>query len=175
MKHQFHKRRALCLAAALLLCLTGCGGKRAAIEAPKPAPTAAQAAEAAPVPTTPTVTPEPAPTAGPAANAPAAESAPDASPTGAPAAADGMRPEFKQSMDDYEAFFDEYCAFMQKYKDADDPVSMLADYAAFLSRYADAMEGMDALDDADDLNNAELKYYIEVTARIQQKLLDAAA
>lgn len=28
---------------------------------------------------------------------------------------DGLRPEFKEAMDSYEAFYDEYCAFMKKY------------------------------------------------------------
>lgn len=28
---------------------------------------------------------------------------------------DGMRPEFKEEMDNYEAFYDEYCDIMKKY------------------------------------------------------------
>ena len=43
-------------------------------------------------------------------------------------------------MDSYEAFFDEYVEFMKKYKDSDDPTSMLADYADYMAKYADAME-----------------------------------
>ncbi len=29
----------------------------------------------------------------------------------------GMRPKFKEAMDSYEAFYDEYCTFMKKYND----------------------------------------------------------
>lgn len=84
---------------------------------------------------------------------------------------DGMRPEFKETMDSYEAFFDEYVAFMQKYtEDTSSALSMLGDYTKFMTQYADAMEKMDALGE-EDLNDAELKYYIEVTGRINQKLL----
>ena len=67
---------------------------------------------------------------------------------------------------------DEYVAFMQKYMKAD-PVSMIGmmgDYTRILTRYTEFAEKMDAFDE-EDLTNAELAYYIEVTSRVSQKLL----
>ena len=37
--------------------------------------------------------------------------------------------EFKAALDSYEEFFDEYVAFMKKYQDSDDPMSMMSDFA----------------------------------------------
>ncbi|MGM9625798.1 MAG: DUF6591 domain-containing protein [Eubacteriales bacterium] len=86
---------------------------------------------------------------------------------------DGMRKEFKDAVDSYEKFFDEYIAFMEKYENSDNALSMIADYTKFLTQYADMMEKMDALGD-EDMNDVEAAYYIEVTGRIYQKLANAA-
>lgn len=83
----------------------------------------------------------------------------------------GMRPEFKEAMDSYEAFFDEYCAFLKKYNSSSNPTSMLSDYMSFMSRYTETMTKLDEIGE-DEMNNAELLYYTEVMARINQKLLD---
>lgn len=88
--------------------------------------------------------------------------------------ADEIRPEFREALDGYEAFFDEYCAFMQMYAaDQTDP-ELFVGYGQFMGRYADAMAGMETLDDGE-MNDAETRYYIEVTSRISQKLLEASA
>lgn len=50
-----------------------------------------------------------------------------------------IRPEFKEAMDNYEAFFDEYCEFMKKYNESDDTTSLLADYASYMVKYTDTM------------------------------------
>lgn len=84
-----------------------------------------------------------------------------------------IRPEFKEAMDSYEAFFDEYCDFMKKYNKSTDTTSMLTDYANYMTKYADTMEKMNAVDQSE-LSTAELKYYTEVTTRISQKLLEVA-
>ena len=85
---------------------------------------------------------------------------------------DGMRPEFKESMDSYEAFFDEYIAFMKKYSEnPNNVVSMLGEYTKFMTKYTEAMEKMDAIGE-EELNAEELKYYIDVTGRINKKLVD---
>lgn len=83
---------------------------------------------------------------------------------------DGVRPEFKEAMDSYEAFFDEYIEFMEKYSNSDNAVEMLADYADYMSQYAETMKKMEALQ-SDDLSTEEAAYYAEVSARIMQKLL----
>jgi len=85
-----------------------------------------------------------------------------------------MRPEFKEAMDSYEAFFDEYVAFMEKYAASDgSDLTLLTDYADYMSKYADMMADLEAWDSAD-MNTAETAYYIEVQSRISQKLLKVA-
>lgn len=84
-----------------------------------------------------------------------------------------IRPEFKEALDSYEEFFDEYCSFMKKYKENPTDLGLLMEYTDFLTKYTDAMKKMSALNDGS-LNNEELKYYLQVTNRINEKLLDAA-
>ena len=93
-----------------------------------------------------------------------------------PTLADALiRPEVKEALDSYEAYIDEYVAFMERYKaaDATDMVAMMGDYTDMLSRYAEFAEKIDALGESE-LTNAELAYYLEVTNRVSQKLLSAA-
>lgn len=84
---------------------------------------------------------------------------------------DGMRPEFKDALDSYEDFFDEYVEFMKKYMDSKDTTGMLMDYMDYMSKYADMMEKLEKLGD-EEMNTAEAAYYLEVTTRINKKLLD---
>ena len=99
---------------------------------------------------------------------------PSESDESAEAAADGLRQEFKETMDSYEAFFDEYVAFMEKYAASDgSDLSLLADYASYMSTYADMMADLEAWD-SEEMSPAETAYYIEVQARISQKLLSIA-
>ena len=85
----------------------------------------------------------------------------------------GIDPDFKAAMDSYEAFFNEYVAFMEKYANSDDPTSMLADLAIYMERYAETMEKLEAIDEGE-LTNEEALYYAEVSSRISQKLINAA-
>lgn len=86
----------------------------------------------------------------------------------------GIRPEFKEAMDSYEAFFDEYIDFMKQYTSSNDPLGMLEDYTDYMTQYADTMSAMDEIDDSE-LTSEELAYYLEVTARVNQKLLGATS
>lgn len=86
---------------------------------------------------------------------------------------DGMRKDFKDAMDSYEAFMDEYVAFMKKYSDNPSDVGLLADYTKYMSKYADMVEKFDKWE-SEDLNGAELAYYIDVQARVSKKLLEVA-
>lgn len=86
---------------------------------------------------------------------------------------DGMRPEFKEAMDSYEKFYDKYCDFMKKYAEDPSDLTMLAEYADMMSKAADMSEKFDAWDE-DEMNNAELKYYLEVNNRVVQKLLEVS-
>lgn len=86
---------------------------------------------------------------------------------------DGMRKDFKDAMDSYESFMDEYVAFMKKYSDNPSDVGLLADYTKYMSKYANMVEKFDKWE-SEDLNDAELAYYIDVQARVSKKLLDVA-
>lgn len=85
----------------------------------------------------------------------------------------GIRPEFREVMDSYEAFIDEYCAFMKKYAESENSASMLSDYLSYMTQYADTMSKLSEIDDGS-LSTEELAYYTEVNLRISQKLLEAA-
>jgi len=87
---------------------------------------------------------------------------------------EGVRNEFKEAMDNYEAFFDEYVSFMKKYQQSGGTdLSLLADYANYLTTYAEMMEEFEDWED-EELNDAELAYYIQVQNRINTKLLEVA-
>lgn len=120
----------------------------------------------------PTVTPRPA-----ATTRPASTPRPAATPTPAPSPGvglSGVTPEFREAMDSYEAFFDEYIAFMRGAGEEDNGLAFLLRYAEMLSRYEEAMEAMDAIDE-ESLSTADELYYLEVLSRISEKLLAASA
>ena len=84
----------------------------------------------------------------------------------------GLGKEFKEAMDSYEAFADEYIAFMKKYKNSNGTdMTILADYSKYISKLADMNDKFDKWKD-EDLNAAEKAYYIEVQTRVNQKLLE---
>ena len=116
----------------------------------------------------PSATPKPIATAPPATPKPTAAPAPEA--TAAPM---GVSPEFKATMDSYEAFFDEYIAFMKAMSDDPNNTAMLLKYATMMMQYAETMEKLDAIDESK-LSPADDAYYIEVMARIEVKLLQAS-
>lgn len=91
--------------------------------------------------------------------------------TGGEDLVNGMRREFKEAMDSYESFYDEYCAFMKKYSANPTDLTLLGKYTDMLTKLSDMDEKFEAWENAD-LNNAELKYYIEVNSRIATKLLE---
>ena len=84
---------------------------------------------------------------------------------------DGMRPEFKEAMDTYESFMDEYVEFMKKYKADPSNANLLADYAEYMSKYTDFVTKFEEWDKGE-MNKSELKYYLEVSNRVTQKLLE---
>lgn len=109
---------------------------------------------------------------------PSAETEPEAKPeeetNDSAELVDGMRPEFKEAMDSYEAFMNEYCEFMKKYAASDGTdAGLLADYADYMRKYADAVEAFEAWD-SEEMNIIEAAYYLEVQTRISKNLLDVA-
>lgn len=103
-----------------------------------------------------------------------AESEATPEPTETPLPQNEIRPEFKEYMDSYEEFMDEYIEFMEKYEKADagSAALMLVDYARLMERYTDFTEKLDAMEESD-YTKAEWAYYLEVTNRVNQKLLKA--
>ena len=85
----------------------------------------------------------------------------------------GIRPEFKEAMDSYEAFFDEYIEFMTEYANADatDLLEMLADYTEYMKQYVETMKEFEDLEN-EDMTTEEALYYAEVASRISRKLLE---
>lgn len=86
--------------------------------------------------------------------------------------ASGIRPEFKEAMDAYEAFYDEYCDFMVGYQKNPTDLKLIAQYGQLMTKMAEADAAFEKWDESD-LNNEELKYYLEVNSRVMQKLIDA--
>ncbi len=108
---------------------------------------------------------------------PSQPSTPELTPTPdtTPVSENEIRPEVKEFLDAYGAYMDEYVEFMQRYSNAGpgNMAAMMEDYYAMMSHYAEFSEKIDALDESE-LTNAELAYYIEVTNRVNQKLLTVA-
>lgn len=85
------------------------------------------------------------------------------------AADDEISPEFRESMDGYEAFFDEYVEYMKKA--AEDPTNteVLMGMSDMITKGNEMRSEFDAIAD-EDLSVAEKAYYLEVQARIMAKL-----
>lgn len=86
---------------------------------------------------------------------------------------DGMRPEFKEAMDSYEAFYEEYCEFMKEYSENPTDLSLLKQYTELLGKMEEADEKFQAWEDGD-MNQAETEYYMEVHMRILQMLSEVS-
>lgn len=82
--------------------------------------------------------------------------------------------EFKEAMDSYESFFDEYVRFMKKYKaSSGTDLSLISDYAKYLSDYSKLMIEFEQWG-SKEMTNAEVAYYLQVQSRITAKLLEIA-
>ena len=84
-----------------------------------------------------------------------------------------LSPDFKKTMDDYEAWFDHYCEVMKKYEENPSDIELLSEMSDLLTEEATMLEEMENMDQSE-MNTAELAYYLEVTARIEKKLLEVA-
>lgn len=81
----------------------------------------------------------------------------------------GIDPDLKDFLDSYEAFMDEYVEFMKEYKENPSDLSLITEYADMMQEYAEFAEECEDYDQ-DEMSPADLAYYLEVTARIQNKL-----
>ena len=83
----------------------------------------------------------------------------------------GVTPSFKEAMDSYEKFFDEYISFMASYADSNDPLSLLDEYIEYMRQYGEVTQKLDTID-KNTLSAADAAYYTQVQIRISQKLLE---
>lgn len=84
-----------------------------------------------------------------------------------------IRQDFKEAMDSYEAFYDEYVEFMKKYNADPTNAELMAGYAELLVREADMTRKFDAWE-SEDMTTAESAYYLEVQSRVIKKLSEIA-
>ena len=84
-----------------------------------------------------------------------------------------ISPEFKETMDNYEAWFDHYCDVMKRYQEDSTDLELLSQMTDLLAEETTMLEEMENMDQ-DDMSAAELAYYLEVTARIEKNLLEVA-
>ncbi len=96
---------------------------------------------------------------------------PSAESTAEPSAETGLRPEFKEAMDSYEAFYTEYCDVLKKYTSNPSDFSILTQYMSLMGKLSDMDEKFKAWE-SEDLNSEELKYYMDVNNRVMKMLLD---
>ena len=91
-----------------------------------------------------------------------------------------VTPEFKEMMDSYEAFMNQYCDFMVKYVDATNSgdsatlLAMTADYASLVQQELDWASKIDGIDEST-LSPADDAYYLEVQGRVLKKLGETGA
>lgn len=99
----------------------------------------------------------------------------NATETSKPAEADasGLRSDFKEAMDNYESFMNDYVDFMKKYQANPTDLSLITDYATYISKYNELSQSFEKWNSSD-MNDAEKAYYIEVQTRVNNKLLEAA-
>lgn len=152
------------IAFAFLLLLTACGSPSQPVQQQEPAPVQENTIASQDTLETPVSEPQTADSDAPVPEEATETTSPD----------DGVSPEFRETMDHYEAFFNDYAAFMKKYAETDDPTSMLLDYADFLEQYTELMAELDAIEESE-LSAADAQYYLEVMTRINATLAEVAA
>ena len=120
---------------------------------------------------TPTPTPEPTPTPTPT---PEPTLAPTPEPTPTPEVkASGIRPEFKEMMDSYEAFIDEYIEFMETYESSQNQTGLMLQYMNYMGKLLEFQEKIDEVDESE-LTDEEAMYYAQVSLRCSEKLIKAS-
>jgi hypothetical protein len=110
-----------------------------------------------------------------AASAEGTEGAADAGAAESTQQASGVSPDLKEYLDSYEAFIDEYVEFMKRYNsDPGNSISMMTEYIEMMGKYAEFAEKIGEYESAE-MSDADFNYYLEVTTRCTQKLLEASS
>lgn len=80
-----------------------------------------------------------------------------------------VTPEFKEKLDGYEEFFNEYIKFLTDYNRASDRTEMVSQLADYNARREDVTSKLNSIDKSA-LSKADALYYEDVTYRISKKL-----
>lgn len=80
--------------------------------------------------------------------------------------------DFRAMVDEYEAYMNDYCDFMQTYNsESGNVVSMAIDYAKMMAQYSEWASKIDAIDEST-LSAEDDQYFIDAQTRINQRLLE---
>lgn len=88
-----------------------------------------------------------------------------------------VTPEFKEFIDSYESFMNDYCDFMEKYTgtetsgDTATLTAMMADYTSLLQQELEWVDKINAVDQSS-LSAADSAYYLAATARVEKRLIE---
>ena len=85
----------------------------------------------------------------------------------------GLGTEFKNAMDSYEAFINEYVDFMIQYNNNPSDITLINEYQEYLTKYNTFADDF-AKWEGKSLNQAEAEYYVEVQTRVTDKLAEVA-
>lgn len=103
------------------------------------------------------------------------EATPETTPETPEAPADataGTASDFRSMVDEYEAFMNEYCDFMETYNsDSGNVVSMAIDYTRMMAQYAEWASKIDDIDEST-LTADDSAYLLNAQTRINQRLLE---
>lgn len=83
----------------------------------------------------------------------------------------GVDPKLVEFLDSYEKFVDEYVDFMGKYTANPSDLTLMSEYADMLEEYNNFSIALSKYD-TNNMSNEDASYYLEVTTRCYQKLLN---
>lgn len=83
----------------------------------------------------------------------------------------GISNEFKEAMDSYESYMNEYVEFMKKYNANSSDPSLLSQYYTMLQKYSEHVSAFEKWK-SEDMTTEESAYYVDVQARVSKKLLE---
>lgn len=85
----------------------------------------------------------------------------------------GVDPDLKAFLDSYEDFIDKYVDFMKKFEKNPNDLELLSGYIEIMNKYYDFAKTVDDYNTSE-MSDEDYKYYIDVTARCNKKLLAVA-
>ncbi len=82
-----------------------------------------------------------------------------------------LDPDLVAFCESYEAYIDEYCAFMERYLANPTDLNLLNEYVSIMETLDEFTTAADNYDTTD-MTDAELQYYLEVTGRCTTRMLE---